>query len=477
MDPTVVIAAGALVAAYMAWTIGANDVANAMGTSVGSKAITVRQAILIACFANFFGALLVGGHVTGTIQTGLIQGDSSVIEPANMAAGMLGSLLAAAIWVTTATYFKLPVSTTHAIVGGVVGCLLLVGGPSIVKWAKVGEVVASWVVTPAMSGLFAYFLFTIIRARIIRTDDPIGATRRYGPVAIGLVFFVLSLVILYKGLKNLQLDLDAPQALILSSIIACMAGLFGWMLIRRAPTHRVDERTLEKARQSRERERIAEGLERAEKGLASAASASVDDLKDEIDEIRERVGDLVGSLGPVERARSREPRYFAVERVFAGLQLVSATCVAFAQGANDVANAIGPFASIRQQFVNPDAPATLPVWVLLMGGAMIAVGIATWGWRVMRTVGHEITALTPTRGYAAEFACATTVLLASRLGLPVSTTHCLVGAVLGVGMARGVESLNWKVMRLIVASWVITLPVAAVLAVILAVACRALLFA
>jgi len=477
LEPTVVIVAGALVAAYMAWTIGANDVANAMGTSVGSKAITVRQAILIACFANFFGALLVGGHVTGTIQTGLIRGDTVVLEPRDMAAGMLGSLLAAAVWVTTATYFKLPVSTTHAIVGGVVGCLLLVGGPAIVRWSKVGEVIASWVVTPAMAGLLSYTLFTIIRARIIRTDDPIGATRRYGPVAIGLVFFVLSLVILYKGLKNLQLDLDAPQALVLSTVIACMAGLFGWMLIRRSPTHRVDEKTLEKARESRHKERIADGLDRAERGLAAAASVSPDDLREEIDEIRERVGSLAESLGPVARARSREPRYFAVERVFAGLQLVSATCVAFAQGANDVANAIGPFASIRQQFVNPDASAALPVWVLLMGGSMIAVGIATWGWRVMQTVGHEITALTPTRGYAAEFACATTVLVASRLGLPVSTTHCLVGAVLGVGMARGVDSLNWKVMRLIVASWVITLPVSAVLAVIFALVCRALLFA
>lgn len=465
MDFSIVLILGAIASAYMAWSIGANDVANAMGTSVGSRALTIRQAIVIAAVANLMGAVLVGGHVTKTIQSGLIV-EGALLAPMELACGMLASLFAAAIWVTVATYLRLPVSTTHAIVGGVVGVLLLIGGVGIVRWGKVAEVVASWVISPTLAGVLAYALFSFVRARIIQRPDPVGATRAWGPFIIAGVFAVLCLVILYKGLVHLNLQLDAIAAAVLSAVMAALAGLLGWILIRREPALRVDARTLQKALKARDRAEVVRGLAVAQSGLEQAAAASDMGLSEEIREIAARVVELRSGLEPVVDSRRHEPRYFMVEKVFASIQVISATCVAFSQGANDVANAIGPFAAIREQLLATND--SLPLWVLLVGGLLIAGGIGTWGWRVIQTVGHDITQLTPTRGFSAEFACAATVLLASRLGLPISTTHCLVGAVLGVGLARGVQSLNWRVARSIVVSWLVTLPVAGILAVALA---------
>jgi len=466
-----VLILGAIASGYMAWTIGANDVANAMGTSVGSRSLTIRQALIIAAVANLMGAVLVGGHVTKTIQSGLIA-EGVTLEPMELACGMLASLFAAAIWVTVATYLKLPVSTTHAIVGGVVGVLILIGGFETVRWSKVTEVAASWVISPTLAGLLAYAVFSLVRARIIQRPDPVRATRAWGPFIIASVFAVLALVILYKGLGDLNLDLDAGAAAILAAVMAALAGLMGWVLIRREPALRVDARTLQRAMRDRDRAQVARGLAVAYSGLEQAAAASETGLREDIEEISTRISELRGAVEPVVDTRRHEPKYFLAEKVFASIQVISATCVAFSQGANDVANAIGPFASIREQLTGTDD--SLPLWVLLMGGALIATGIATWGWRVIQTVGTEITQLTPTRGFSAEFACAATVLLASRLGLPISTTHCLVGAVLGIGLARGVQSLNWRVARSIVVSWIVTLPVAGVLAIALTVLFRSI---
>lgn len=471
MELNAVLILGAIASGYMAWTIGANDVANAMGTSVGSRSLTIRQAIMIAAVANLMGAILVGGHVTKTIQSGLIA-EGVMLEPMELACGMLATLFAAAIWVTVATYLKLPVSTTHAIVGGVVGVLILIGGFGIVRWTKVTEVVASWVISPTLAGVLAYAVFSVVRARIIQRPDPVGATRAWGPFIIAGVFAVLALVILYKGLSHLNLNLEAGAAAVLAAAMAALAGLMGWILIRREPAPQVDVRTLHRAMRDRDRAQVARGLAVAHSGLEQAAAASETGLREEIEDISSRVSELRGTVEPVVDSRRQEPKYFLVEKVFASIQVISATCVAFSQGANDVANAIGPFASIREQLSGTND--SLPLWVLLMGGALIATGIATWGWRVIQTVGTEITQLTPTRGFSAEFACAATVLLASRLGLPISTTHCLVGAVLGIGLARGVQSLNWRVARSIAVSWVVTLPVAGTLAIALTVLFRSI---
>lgn len=381
---------------FMAWNIGANDVANAMGTSVGSGALTLKQAILVAAVFEFAGAVLVGAHVTETIKGGIIPPDAFVGDPESFMIGMAAALFGAAAWLLVATALGLPVSTTHSIVGAVVGFGLVSVGWREVSWGTLGPIVLSWIVSPLCGGFLAFLMFTFVRRKIILADDPYAATLRWSPHLIALVGFTLGLSILYKGLKNMNLDLPfqvaGPICLAIGAVLGL--GMRFWLSRRPRPT-----------------------------GYSVAA----------------------------------------VERLFGGLQIVTAIYVAFAHGANDVANAIGPVAAIvqvaQQGMVVAEAP--VPLWVLFLGGGGIVLGLATWGYKVIDTIGHKITSMTPTRGFSAEFGAATTVLLASRLGLPISTTHTLIGAVIGVGLARGMAALNLRVIRHIVTSWVITLPAAA----------------
>lgn len=385
----------------MAWNIGANDVANAMGTSVGSGALTLRQAILVAAVFEFGGAVLVGAHVTDTIKGEIIPPEAFVADPETFMIGMAAALCGAATWLLVATMLGLPVSTTHSIVGAVVGFGLVSVGPADVSWGTLGPIVLSWVVSPLCGGVLAFLMFTFVRRAIILADDPYDATVRWSPYLIALVGFTLGLSILFKGLKNLNLDLPFHLA-----APACLA--FGGAL-----------------------------------GLAMRTWL-------------------------VRRPRPVGYSVASVERLFGGLQVVTACYVAFAHGSNDVANAIGPLAAIVQsaQEGAVAAKATVPLWVLVLGGVGIVIGLATYGYKVIDTVGHKITSMTPTRGFSAEFGAATTVLLASRLGLPISTTHTLIGAVIGVGLARGMAALNLRVIRNIVYSWVITIPAAAVFTVL-----------
>lgn len=394
---------------FMAWNIGANDVANAMGTSVGSGALTLKQAILVAAVFEFLGAVLVGAHVTETIKGEIIQPEFFVGDPMGFMTGMAAALLGAATWLLVATALGLPVSTTHSIVGAVVGFGLVSVGWRDISWATLGPIVLSWVVSPLCGGLLAFLMFTFVRRRIILADDPYGATVRWSPYLVALVGFTLGLSILYKGLRNLNLDFPFHVAGPMCLAIGAVLGLAmrAWLVRRPRPT-----------------------------------------------------GYSVG----------------AVERLFAGLQVVTACYVAFAHGANDVANAIGPIAAIVQTARDGvlAAEATVPIGILVLGGVGIVVGLATWGYKVIDTVGHKITSMTPTRGFSAEFGAATTVLLASRLGLPISTTHTLIGAVIGVGFARGMAALNLRVIRHIVYSWVITIPAAALVTVVCWYALRAI---
>jgi PiT family inorganic phosphate transporter len=388
--------AGAL-ALYMAWAIGANDVANAMGTSVGSGALTVWGAILVAAIFEFAGAFFAGGHVTDTVRKGML--DVSLVDRDQLIYGMLGSLAAAGTLLVGATRFGLPVSTTHAIVGAIVGFGVVSVGPEVVNWEKIGQIVLSWLTSPLIAGVFAFVIFQITRAKVLDTKDPVAQIRKLGPIFFFLVFFIIGLVTLFKGLKPLKLNLELTEALMGSSLVGFIGAGVGVFFIRRVELGQEDPKH----------------------------------------------------------------RFSRVEKIFVVLQILTACAIAFAHGSNDVANAIGPLAAISSAISGADlgGKASVSPWMLAIGGIGIVFGLATWGYRVMETVGKRITELTPSRGFAAQLAAATTIVVASRLGIPVSTTHTLVGAVLGVGLARGISALDMRVVGKIIASWVATLPIAA----------------
>ncbi len=389
---------------YMTWGIGANDVANAMGTSVGSGAITVKQAIVIAAIFEFSGAFLAGGHVTKTIRKGIIDPSSVVDQPEILVYGMIASLLAAGIWLMVASRKGWPVSTTHTIIGAVVGFGMVGIGMDAIQWGKIGQIVASWVVSPAVGGLLAFLLMLSIRQLILETDDPFRSAQRWGPVYVFLVGFIISLVTIFKGLKHLSIDLSTEGSLLFAVVFGALCAGIGRVLIQKV-----------------------------EPGEESAIGGSA---------------------------------FAGVEKVFTPMMIFTACAMAFAHGSNDVANGIGPMAavvSIVQSGGNVAQSAALPIWILMLGGVGIIVGLATMGYRVMQTIGTDITTLTPSRGFCATLAAAATVVIASRTGLPVSTTHVAVGAVIGVGLAQGLAALDLRVIGMIAVSWFITLPVGAVL--------------
>jgi PiT family inorganic phosphate transporter len=412
--PTILWLAGGL-ALFMAWTIGANDVANAMGTSVGSGALTIRRAIIVAAVLEFSGAFFVGGHVTDTVRKGILAPEAVAEHMADLPFGMLGALAAAGTLLFGATRFGLPVSTTHSIVGAIVGFGAVAMGVGAIEWGKVGQIVASWVTSPLIGGVLAFLIFNFTRWLILDREDPAARVKRFGPFFYFVVTGVIGLVTLFKGLKNLKLDFDLPEALMLSAGIGLVGAGLGALLLSR---------------------------------------------------VRPGAGDP-------------EDRFHDVERSFVLLQILTACAVAFAHGSNDVANAIGPLAAVIHSVSEVDyaKKAVVEPWMLLVGGGGIVLGLATWGYRVMETVGRKITELTPSRGFAAELAAALTIVLASRLGIPVSTTHILVGSVLGVGLARGIGALDLRVVGTILVSWVATLPIAAVLSILFFYLFRSLLAA
>ena len=390
---------------YMAWGIGANDVANAMATSVGARALTVRNAIIVAAIFEFLGAFLAGGEVTATIRKGII--DAGMIEDANILLfGMLASLLAAAVWLTVASRLGWPVSTTHSIVGAIVGFAIAAVGIEAVHLGKLSTIAASWVVSPLLAGIVAFALITSVQRLIFNHDDPDAQARRYVPYYIFLTALMIGLVTFLKGLKHVGLELSGVEATLASAALALVVTAIAIFFIRRQP--------------------------------------------------------------PASEKALKEFQFANVERTFTVLMVVTACAMAFAHGSNDVANAIGPVAAIVSIINTGEIGQKSPVsiYVLLLGAVGIVVGLATFGRRVMATVGKKITELTPSRGFAAELAAATTVVLASGTGLPISTTHTLVGAVLGVGLARGISALNLGVIRSIFMSWIITLPVGAALSVV-----------
>jgi len=390
----------------MAWGIGANDVANAMGTSVGSKALTIKQAIIIAMIFEFAGAYLAGGEVTSTIRKGIIDASFYIDSPELLVFGMTAALLAAGLWLIIASYFGWPVSTTHTIVGAIVGFSAVGVGVDSVTWSKVVGIVGSWVVTPFIAGVIAYLIFMSSQKLIFNTKHPIENAKRYVPFYMFLAGFILSLVTIKKGLKHIGLHFSSSDSLLIAAGIGVCIAIVGKIFISRIK---------------------------------------------------------------IEAKADKKMHFANVEKIFAILMVVTACAMAFAHGSNDVANAIGPLAAVVNIVGNNgeiSKTAALAWWILPLGGVGIILGLAIFGKRVMATIGHGITHLTPSRGFAAELAAASTVVIASGTGLPISTTQTLVGAVLGVGMARGIAALNLSIVRNIVISWIITLPIGAGLSIL-----------
>lgn len=391
---------------FMAFGIGANDVSNSMGTSVGSGTITAKQAIVIALIFESAGAYLAGGEVTETIKSGVIDPMQFVDTPDILALGMLSALFASGAWLFIATKMGWPVSGTHTIIGAIIGFACITIGPGAVDWSGIGSIVGSWFVTPVIAGILAYAIFASTQKLIFDTDKPLKNAQKFGPYYMGVTVFVLCIVTMTKGLKHVGLHLTGMETFVISLVISIIGMVFCHFYFR---------------------------------SQAFAQSASK------------------GSFG-------------AVEKIFSILMLLTACAMAFAHGSNDVANAIGPLSavvSIVDEGGKIVSGSPLAWWILPLGALGIAVGLITMGQKVMATVGSGITDLTPSRGFAAQFATAMTVVVASGTGLPISTTQTLVGAILGIGFARGIAALNLTVIRNIISSWIVTLPAGALFAIII----------
>lgn len=380
---------------YMAWSIGANDVANSMATAVGAKAITFKQAVLIAGILNFVGAVFVGPHVAETIKGGIVKSDM-IVDPHVLLLGFIASLLAAAFWITLSTWKEMPISTTHSIIGALIGFGIIAGGFSSINWGKLGQVAASWIISPIAGCIIAFFVFKVIVKLIFTKEEPVKSAKIVGPLIIGVTAFLIASSLLLKTELSKILGVsELSHVILISTSISMVVIILGILLLR------------------------------------NIEAKSVED-------------------------------YATVEGIFRRLQIITSCYVAFSHGANDVANAIAPVAAIVPLASGEmSLTAQIPPELLALGGIGIAVGCLTWGKRVMKTVGGRITTLTNTRGFSVDFGAATTVLIASKLGLPISTSHTVVGAVIGVGLARGLEAIDLSIIKKIIVSWLLTVPVAA----------------
>ena len=548
---TVLIALVLFCGFYVAWNIGANDVANAMGTSVGSGALTLRNAVILAAIFEFSGAFLVGSNVSKTVRKGIFDpgqlvhkdqieippsisaikllvkedalvsenepvleftlpsGTTTINAPADghfsiykikdagenavlkntyaietdrkyssvvLACGMIAALLAAGTWLLIATWMSWPVSTTHSIVGAVVGFGCIALGTDGVAWEKVGFIASGWVVSPLISGAIAYFVFGILLKTVFHKRDPVAAARRVAPRLVFILMFVMTGMTCYKGLKPMwsrmeKIDPDSPLFMIAVIAIACVIGAIGYLItqysVRNLKKLEAEPDSDQKSGNPILDAEVSRSLAKTIKHLQRVRNHSDGEMEKKVDSLLSDANSLQEQALSQITTETDSAELQQVEKVFTVLQILTACLVAFAHGSNDVANAIGPLSAAYQAIESGaiTAKSTTPLWALGLGGAGIVIGLWTWGWKVIKTVGEKITELTPSRGFCAEFAAAITILLASVLpfGLPISTTHTLVGAVLGVGLARGIGALNLKTMREIIAGWIITIPAGAAL--------------
>lgn len=395
LDPFNILLLAGFIGFFMAFGIGANDVANSMGTSVGSKAITIKQAIIIAAIFEFLGAFLAGGEVTSTIRKGIVDPNLYANDVNIFVIGMISALLAGGTWLFIASLRGWPVSTTHSIVGAIIGFVLISKGVDAVSWGKVGNIAMSWVTSPLFSGTLAFGLYISAKKLILDRANPGKAAITFIPLYSFLVAVVISLVTARKGLKHVGIEFSENEIYLFTLIFSIIVATGTAFFLRRN--------------------------------------------KDQI------------------------MREGGIEFAFGLLMIVSASAMAFAHGSNDVANAIGPLAAVVSVVDTGEigSKSSISPWVLLVGGIGIVFGLATLGSRVISTVGKKITALTPSLGFSAEMATASTVVAATYLGFPISTTHTLVGGVIGVGLAKGAEHLDYDSIKRIIASWLVTIPAGA----------------
>jgi len=405
----IIIGVTAAVGLYMAWTIGANDVANSMGPVVGSRAVTVKQAIIIAGICELAGAVLVGSDVTNTIRKGIVEPATLAGSPEILCLGMACALLSAALWLHLATIFGMPVSTSHSIVGAVVGFGIVAAGWGSVYWGKMGLIVLSWFTSPVVGLILGFLIFKFITRTVLGKAQPMAAAVRMSPFITFAVAVIVTLATIVKGLKHTEgaRTLTAGGVLGIAAGVGILGAIASWFVVR---------------------------------------------------------GRLAGT-----RDLDLPEQLKRVEGIFVPLAVISSCTVAFAHGANDVANAIGPLAAVVDiaQTGSVKSSVAVPLWVLILGGVGIVIGLATYGHKVMLTIGSAITEITASRAVAVNIAASTTVLACTRLGLPVSTSHTIVGAVLGVGFARGIGAVNKSITKRIFTSWLLTVPAAAIIAVVL----------
>lgn len=449
----VVLILSLLVCAYMAWNIGANDVANAMGTSVGSRALTLKQAVIVAAIFEFAGAFFAGDAVTDTVRKGILVVDFDTVTEVfanDLMYGFISAMMAAAVWLTVATRLGLPVSTTHSIIGGIIGIGLVLEvqhQTDLIDWEVVRKVVMSWVASPLLGATIAFLSFWIVRETILESKNPEERSMWLAPILAFPTFFVLGLALQFKALKGLFSRLDDAGRL----------NKGEWLGVKESGSFNPFTPF------------CPDGVNLED--YPDCAGAIYEGAWFPINSIL--LACVIGAIASItlflvlRRIDINEERngFMGVERIFVWLQIITAAYVAFAHGANDRSNAIGPMAAVYQVLESGgelSAEAAVPVWLVLLGSAGIAIGVMTWGWRVMDTIGKKITDVTPTRGFAAEFGAATTILIFSMpfLAVPVSTTHTLVGAVVGVGLAGGAKAVDFRVFGKIFASWVASIPAA-----------------
>lgn len=388
---------------WMTWGIGANDLANIMSTAMGSKAITVQQALVIAIIFEIAGALLGGTGVTETIRGGIIDTHALANTPQLLVYGMLSVLFAGAVWITLASIMGMPVSITNAIVGGLVGVGAIMLGLHDIHWQTVGYIAISWITSPAIAGVLAFLLFISIKRTILGNENPFRSAKRYVPAYLFLVGIVLSLMTVLKGMDHFHIHRN-----IFSSIVIVIVSAFGVVLAGLYAMKRVQ-------------------------------------LKIKL---------------------NRHTQYLYIENMFSVLMAFTACAMVFAHGSNDVAIAVGPVTGVVSLVMEGHAMSDGYVLTIMMlsGCFGVILGLFMYGRKVIATVGSAITTLTPSRAFAATLAAASTVVVSTSTGIPVSATQTLVGAVFGVGLARGIDALNLNVIRNIFLSWIITIPAAAGLA-------------
>jgi len=495
---------GLFFAFYNAWGIGANDCANSFATSVGAKVLTLKQAVIIASIFEFSGAVLMGSHVTDTVRKSIVSLDQYEINPGALMYGMLCADLASAIWLTIATYFKYPVSTTHSIIGAIVGFSLAYGGTDGVDWEAIGFIVLSWIASPFIAGFIALFVFSLIQKFVFRSANPFDNTLILFPILTFFTFFINVLFIIYKGTPNLELDeLPLWICIVTSMGVGLITALCAQYLYIPYVKRKIGYKKEDEEKENTEEIKNNLELLRTESYKVAVypnmiKNIDLENTTDEtlVDEVFEQPDEvdvpdnfIYNEKNTLEDNinQSREYTNYLLKRkhesqiqkhhenaehidndsdkLCSWIQIITACFSSFAHGSNDVANAIAPLATIYSIYQSDKIKekADVPIWVLLLGGFGISVGLITWGYKIIDRIGRELTKITPSRGFVVELAAATTVIIASRAEIPVSTTHCQVGSVIGCGLSGGLKNINWKLVKGILFSWLITLPVTGLL--------------